>query len=192
MTTHDCQEFEPIWQAVLDRELSPETLVESVGCAHCESLAAFAWLLLDSTAKHASSGVTTPAILSEAARRDRRQGRGTLAALLAVAALLLVGIGALTPPRPAVRQIAVVTPKPDAPVRVGDWFSDARASLGELPTFEIPTPAAPAKRTPPGVPAEVAGLPAAARSGFEPIAETTLKAFDYFRREAGLTPRAKS
>ena len=61
-----------------------------------------------------------------------------------------------------------------------------------MPTFEIRSPAAPAKLAAPGVPAEVAGLPAAARSGLEPIADTTRKAFDYFRREAGLAPRAKS
>lgn len=190
MTPHDCREFEPVWQGVLDRELPPECLAEAGECGRCEPLAAFARLLLEPTPTPRPEW-TGPSVLAESARRDRRQGRGTLAALLAVAAILMIGVGALTPARPAARAVVAVTP-PEVPLRVGDWLADARASLGEMPTFTIATPSVSPRPTTPGVPAEVAGLPAAAKSGFEPIADTTLKALDYFRRGAGLAPRAKS
>lgn len=190
MTDHACGNFARVWQAVLDRELPPERLAAAAGCPACEGRAAFARLLLGPAVEmDGGVGAVPAAVLAEARRRDSRDERGTLAALLAVAAALLIGVGALTPARPPVPDLAAVPPA--RPVRVADLLADARASLGALPAFEIRA-AAPPKPSAPKVPPEVAALPAAAKSGFSPLADSTRRAVDYFRREAGSTLSIKS
>jgi hypothetical protein len=217
----DCSAFATVIQQVLDRELGPDALDadHTAGCQNCRTLALAARSLLDASLARPEPPVGLTDRIIAAALRDRRVRRRRRFTGAALAASLLVAVSAYllwpvpsdnigfvhAPPAPP-------PPEPDAPEapppRVADRVADAGSVVVAMsrkardqtvnPTRTlIPPPelvSIPSADLLPGIePAagSLAGMPDAARSGLEPVADKTRRAVNLFLRDVGFTPSAK-
>jgi hypothetical protein len=152
-------------------------------------------------------------------RRVRRRRRFAGAALAAVAASLLIAGGAVYYSRPVPNggpDVAQAPPTPPPapkvpeapPPRVSDEFAEAGSAVVAITRKATDQAVAPTRTLlpPPGVvsvpvadalpgiePAaeSLAGVPEAARSGIEPVADKTRRAVNLFLRDVGIGQQAK-
>jgi hypothetical protein len=215
----DCALFEAQVQRVLDRELDAAALDDphAAACADCRSLAAAAKVLAAYKPPPPPAPVELASRLTDAAvwdfgsrRRRRVVGRAAGAAL---AASVLVGGFLFFRPTPAAIEVVEVpprvspTPTEAPPPRVADKFADAGQALAALtrkatdqtitPTRQLLPPAEAMTFSTGDVPGvepaaeSLAGVSGAARSGLEPMANTTKRALNLFLRDVGIAAPQK-
>lgn len=212
-----CAAFEAVVNAVLDRDLGPDALERDhpASCAECRALAVAARQLLGAPFPRPDPPSGSTGRIVAAAVRDRRSRRRLRLVGAALAtSLLLVGMAYLLRPTPTEKHEFVHVPPtppvvPEAhPPRVSDRFAEAGSALVAItnrakeqtvnPTRSLFPPAesiaVPMAGTLPGIePAaeSLAGMPEAARSGMEPVTDTTRRAVNLFLRDIGLGPPAR-
>jgi hypothetical protein len=212
-----CAAFEAMVNAVLDRELGPDALDgdHSAGCAECRALAVAARQLLVATfaQPRPPSGFTERVVA--VAVRDRRARRRLRLVGAALAASVLAGttVYLLRPTSVETREFVHVPPAPDVvpeapPPRVSDRFAEAGSALVAItnrvkeqtvnpprtllpPSEAVTVPKAGAVPGIEPVAESLAGMPEAARSGIEPVADKSRRAVNLFLRDVGLGPNAK-
>jgi hypothetical protein len=212
-----CTAFEAVVNAVLDRELGPDALDgdHPAGCTECRALAAAARQLLGTTFTQPAPPSDFAERVVAAAVRDRRARRRLRLVGAALAASVLAGIAMylLRPTPVETREFVEVPPAPRVvpeapPPRVSDRFAEAGSALVAItnrareqtlnPTRTLlPSPEAvvvPKAGAVPGiepVAESLAGMPEAARSGIEPVADKSRRAVNLFLRDVGLGNNAK-
>jgi hypothetical protein len=203
--------------AVLDRDLGPDALDgdHPAGCADCRALAAASRQLLGAPFTQPKPPHGFAERVVAAAVRDRRSRRRLRLVGAALAASVLAGAAVylLRPTPVETREFVQVPPTPPAmpeapPPRVSDRLAEAGSALVAItnrakeqtvnPTRTLlPPPEVVTVPTAGGLPGiepaaeSLAGMPEAARSGIEPVADKTRRAVNLFLRDVGLGPNAK-
>ncbi len=214
----DCTAFEAVVQRVLDGELSHDRL----GGRHPQTCPACRDLLKATAAFTAfPTPVPTPSVGSNQRvlltvlndRRQRRQRRLFVGgAALTMAACLFISLGvyftqAGSKPAPEIVEVAPKPPAINTP-RVTDQVAEAGSALTAMtrrateqamrptrslfpvdpmavPQIDLPATLEPATES-------LAALPSAAKSGLEPITDSTRRAVNLFLRDVGFSPKLKS
>jgi hypothetical protein len=210
-----CVAFVALVNAVLDRELGPDALDgdHPAGCPDCRALATAARQFHGVSLPHAEPRPELAARIVSAAARDRRfrQRRRFVGAALAASLLVAATAYFLRPPtgpREVVKAPPTPAVTPEAPPRVSDRLAEAGSAVMAMtlrardqtvnPTRTLlPPPEAVTVPTAGAIPEiepaaeSLAGMPDAARSGFEPVTDKTRRAVNLFLRDVGLGSQAR-
>lgn len=214
----DCTAFEAVVQRILDGELAREQLGDRhpQTCPACRALltATVAFAAFPTPVPKPSAGSNRQVLLMVLHdRRQRRQRRLLVGgSALAMAACLFISVGIYftqtgSKPTPEVVEVVPMPPTLNTP-RVSDQVAEAGSALTAMtyrateqamrptralfpldpmavPQIDLPTTMEPATES-------LAALPSAAKSGLEPITDSTRRAVNLFLRDVGFSPKLKS
>ena len=214
----DCTAFEAVVQRVLDGELAHDRLRDrhAQTCPACRDLltATAAFALFPTPVPKPSVGLNQRVLLTVLHdRRQRRQRRLLVGgSALTMAACLFISIGVYvtqtgSKPTPEIVEVVPTPTTLNAP-RVTDQVAEAGSVLTAMtrrateqamrptrslfpvdpmavPQIDLPSTMDPATES-------LAALSSAAKSGLEPITDSTRRAVNLFLRDVGFSPKLKS